>query len=106
MISFKSAGGDGIISDFYQLYWEAIEKEFCEVVNEVFHNSELSDAQYNVITLLHNGGDRDNIRDWRPITSLNTDYRIISRLIAIRTKPVLRKLIHSDQKDSLKGGSQ
>jgi hypothetical protein len=26
--SFKSPGGDGIISEFYQLYWEAIEKDF------------------------------------------------------------------------------
>jgi hypothetical protein len=39
--SFKSPGGDGIISEFYQLYLEAIEKDFVEVVNEVFHNFEL-----------------------------------------------------------------
>jgi hypothetical protein len=26
--SFNSPGGDGIISEFYQLYWEAIEKDF------------------------------------------------------------------------------
>jgi len=92
MKSFKSPGGDGIIREFYQLYWEAIEKDFFEVVNEVFHNFELSDSQYNgMITLLHKGGDRDNIRNWRPITLLNTDYKIISKLLANRTKPVLRK---------------
>lgn len=28
MKSFKSPVGDGIISDFYQLYWEANEKDF------------------------------------------------------------------------------
>ena len=28
MKSFKSPGYDGIISEFYQLYWEAIEKDF------------------------------------------------------------------------------
>ena len=35
MKPFKSAGGDGITSKFYQLYWEVIEKG---VVNEVFNN--------------------------------------------------------------------
>ena len=35
---------------------------FFEVVNEVFHNFEPSDSQYNgMITLLHQGWDRDNI---------------------------------------------
>jgi len=48
MKSFKSPGGDGIISEFYQLYWETIEKDFFEVVNEVFHNSELCDSQYTM----------------------------------------------------------
>ena len=54
-------------------------------------------------TLLHKGGDRDNIRNWRSITSLNTDYKIISKLLANRTKSVLRKLIHSDQKGFVEG---
>ena len=93
---FKSSGGDVIISELYQLYWEAIEKYFFEVVNEVFYNFKLSDSQYND-KLLHKGGDRDNIRNWRPITFLNTDYKIISKLLVIGTKPILRKLIHSDQ---------
>ena len=76
--SLKSPGGDRIISVFYQLYWEAIEKDFFEVVNEVFHNFELTDSQYNgMITLLHKSGNRDNICNWKPITLLNTDYKII-----------------------------
>jgi hypothetical protein len=34
MKSCKSPGGDGIISDFYQLYWKVNEKDFVEVVND------------------------------------------------------------------------
>lgn len=41
MKPFTSAGGDGITSKLYQLYWEVIEKG---VVNEVFINFELSDS--------------------------------------------------------------
>ena len=102
MKSFKLPVGDGIISDFYQLYWEANEKDFFQVVNEMFRNFELSDYQYNGNSITQ-GWVRDNIRNWRPIIFLNTYYKIISKLLAYLTKPILRKLIHSDQKGFIEG---
>ena len=56
MKSFKSPGGDGLISDFNQLYWEAHEKYCYEVVNEMFHNFELSDSQFNGNAITHTWG--------------------------------------------------
>ena len=56
-----------------------------------------------MVTLLDKAGDRDNIRNWRPITFLNTDYKVISKLLANLTKPIKRKLIHSDQKGFVEG---
>jgi hypothetical protein len=47
MKSVKYPGGDGIISYFYQFYWEGNDKDFLDVVNEMFHNFELSDSRYN-----------------------------------------------------------
>ena len=58
---------------------------------------------HNMLTLLHKGRDRDNIRNWRPITLLNRDYKIISKLLANRMKPVLNTIIHTIKKDSLQG---
>jgi len=85
---FKSPGGDRIISKFYQLH----EKDFLEVVKEVFINFVLGDSQYHgMITLLHKGGDRDSI-----CTLLNTDHKMISKLLTNRKNPVLRKFIYSD----------
>ena len=58
MKSCKSPGGDGIISDFYQLYWKVNEKYFVEVVNDMFHNFKLSDYQYNGNAITQGWGSR------------------------------------------------
>jgi len=44
-----------------------------------------------------------NLKNWRPITLLNVDYKIVSKAIAKRMEPVLPSLIHSDQAGFIKG---
>ena len=64
----------------------------------------MSDSQYKgVLTLLFKGGERENIRNWRPLTLLNCEYKIIAKILAERLKIVLPKLIHPDQKGFVKG---
>jgi hypothetical protein len=101
----KFPGEDGVISEFYQLFWQDIKNEFFEVI-EFFFKFEytLSASQYKgVLTLLHKGGEREDLKNWRPLTLLNCDYKIISKLLAERLKNVLTKLIHPDQKGFVKG---
>ncbi|WP_419623732.1 RNA-directed DNA polymerase [Thiolapillus sp.] len=43
------------------------------------------------------------LKNWRPITLLNTAYKIASACIANRLKIVLPKIIHKDQTGFLKG---
>ena len=43
------------------------------------------------------------LRNWRPITLLNTSYKIESLCTAARIKIVLPKIIHNDQKGFMKG---
>jgi hypothetical protein len=56
-----------------------------------------------VLTLLFKSGKRENICNWRPLTLLNTDYKIIAKILAERLKIVLPNVIHSDQKGFVKG---
>ena len=102
--SDKSPGEDGIISEFYVIFWNIIQEEFCTLLQEIFNDKTLSDSQYKgVLTLLFKGGERENIRNWRPLTLLNCDYKIIAKILAERLKIVLPKLIHPDQKGFVKG---
>ena len=100
----KSPGEDGILSTFYQIYWDIIKNEFSKVIKHIFHRATLCDSQTKgVISLIHKGNEREDIKNWRPLTMLNNDYKIIAKILAERLKKVLPKLIHPDQKGFVKG---
>ena len=66
--------------------------------NESFKLGELSTSQKQaVITLLDKGKDRTLLKNWRPISLLNNDYKIVSKAIANRFIEFLPKLIHHNQ---------
>ena len=60
-----------------------------------------------MLTLLYKKKcEREDIANWRPISLLNVDndYKIITKLLAERfLKPLLPKIIHSDQKGYVNG---
>ena len=50
-----------------------------------------------LVCLLPKGGDRQEIRQWRPITLLPTVYKILAKMISGRMRPLLPNLIHDMQ---------
>ena len=67
---------------------------------EYLDTTKLSDQQkMGVITCLpKQGKDRRHMKNWRPITLLNSTYKIFSGLLANRIKTTLNSIIHNDQK--------
>ena len=51
------------------------------------------------------GKDRLDIANWRPITLLNTDYKLLTKTLGHRLKTVLPSLINKDQNGFIPGGS-
>ena len=49
------------------------------------------------ITLLYKKGDHEDLRNWRPISLLNVDYKILTRILASRLQSVMGTLIHNSQ---------
>ena len=100
----KSPGEDGLTAEFYHKFWPIFREEFIQVVKEIESSGSLCDSQYKgVISLIYKQGDRDLIKNWRPITLLNIDYKIIARIYAERLKTVLPCIISEDQRAFLKG---
>jgi hypothetical protein len=60
--------------------------------------------KHGIITLLpKKGKDPLQLKNWRPISLLNQDYKLMAKCIALRIKKHLAKLIHSDQTGFIKG---
>ena len=73
--------------------------ELTKIFKEIFSEKTLAKSQYlGMINLMYKNGERENIKNWRPITLLNTDYKICSKILAERLKIVLPSIIDSDQK--------
>ena len=57
-----------------------------------------------VITLIDKKGkDRALLKNWRPISLLNFDYKLLSKTISFRVTEYLPKLIHHNQSGFVKG---
>ena len=100
----KASGNDGIPVEFYKKLWPLISEPFIKSVNECFENKELSSSQKQaVITLIEKKGkDRTLLENWRPISLLNVDTKIMSKVIASRLKHVLPSIIHQNQTGFIK----
>ena len=57
-----------------------------------------------IITLIPKSDkDLSYLKNWRPITLLTVDHRILSSVLATRLKSTLNDLIHEDQTGFIKG---
>jgi hypothetical protein len=104
----KSPGYDGITAEFYCKYWPKVGQLVIDAFNESYNAGGLTCVQNRgIISLLHKGKGltRDSLDNWRPITLLNTDYKIVVKVLATRLQKILKSLINNDQNGFVKGRS-
>ena len=81
-------------------FWRDLKTFACNSINFSYENNQLSVSQRRGIITLIPKGDKDKLylKNWRPLTLLNTLYKLTSGTIAERIKPCLETIIHPDQK--------
>ena len=47
--------------------------------------------------------DLRNLANWRPVSLLNTDYKILTKILAIRLQKVIPNVINTDQVGYMSG---
>jgi hypothetical protein len=96
--SGKAPGTDAIPAEFYQELWEDIEQDVfnfvTETINQVCISEELNVSK---IALLPKTEDRSRIQNFRPISLLNTLYKVVAKVYANRMKPLLHHWILPSQ---------
>ena len=103
--SNKAPGNDGLTADFYKFFWPLIGSLMVDSFNTSFEKGEMSTSQkQSIICLIEKKGkDRLLVKNWRPISLLNCDYKIASKAIAHRITKHLSSLIHPNQCGFIKG---
>ena len=102
----SSPGLDGIPAELYKVLWIDIKDSFLKCVKYSYYQKQLPMSQkHGVIKLLYKGKDldRENISNWRPISLLNADYKIVAKILARRLIPVLDELLDQSQYAFVKG---
>ena len=80
-----SPGYEGTTNEFYQVYSSLMKEEFVNVIKKMNKEGKMCNSQsMGTITLLYKNGNSNDITNWRPITLLNTDYKILEKIFANR----------------------
>ena len=95
----KSPGNYGLSKELYVKFWGKLNVYLFQSLLQGKRKGELSTSQRQaVIKLLEKKGrDKRLIKNWRPISLLNVDAKLLTKTLANKMKNVLPNLIKSDQ---------
>ena len=101
----KSPGEDGFTKEFYEAFFDLLGEDLLNSYNEGFNKRSLSVSQKRgTITLIPKGDENlSDLKNWRPISLLNIDYKILLKALAKRMEQHLPKQIHYDQTGFVNG---
>ena len=99
----KAPGLDGLTTEFYVIFFVKIGNILLEALNYGLQQGVLHrTARGGLLSLIpKKGKDIRKLRNLRPITLLNVDFKILEKILSNRLKVVLDKLISKDQKGFL-----
>ena len=98
MPTSKSPGLDTIPAEFYQEAWKDMQLDIFQFVAESINLEGIAD-ELNIckIALLPKSEDRLKVQNYRPISLLNTLYKVVAKVYANRMKPLLHHWILPSQ---------
>ncbi|CAM2098551.1 unnamed protein product [Caretta caretta] len=94
----KSPGMDGLTVEFYRVFWDVLGPDLVTIWAESLQSGVLPlSCRRAVLALLRKKGDLRDLRNWRPVSLLSTDYKIVAKAISLQLGSVLADVIHPDQ---------
>ncbi|GAA0156654.1 hypothetical protein LIER_14097 [Lithospermum erythrorhizon] len=90
----KAPSPDGFTSKFYRDSWQTVKCSVVEAVQTFFATTQMP-KKFNSITisLIPKVSNRENMKDFRPISCCNTVYKCITTILVNRLKQTLSGII-------------
>lgn len=100
----KASGLDGYSSEFFTSCWTVVGGEVSAAVSEFFVSGKLL-TQLNAtnLVLIPKIPNAKKMSDFRPISCLNTIYKVIAKLLSERLKSILQEVISHSQSAFMPG---
>uniref|UniRef100_A0A670HXY3 Reverse transcriptase domain-containing protein n=1 Tax=Podarcis muralis TaxID=64176 RepID=A0A670HXY3_PODMU len=101
----KSPGPDGLTSKYYRTLKDYLTQPLMEICNQIMGGGRAPETWKEAfITLIPKvETEKTQLKNYRPISLLNVDYKIFADILANRFKKVLNEVIHKDQAGFLPG---
>ena len=104
--SHKAPGHDGIGLGLYKTSWEEMKHDLLQTLNYVYIDGTiLARQQQGLMVCIPKHVHPSKVDDYRSLTLMNTDYKIMIRVIAERLKPILSTLLNPNQYCGIGGNS-
>ncbi|GJV16859.1 RNA-directed DNA polymerase, eukaryota [Tanacetum coccineum] len=100
----RAPGPDGFSFKFFTIFWDLIEDDVVRFVQEFSHTNIIpKGCNSSFIALIPKVSNAKIVSDFRPISLIGCQYKIISKLLANRLSKVIGNLISHVQTTFLKG---
>ena len=100
----KTPGPDGIPIEFYKVFWEQLKAPLSDMVTYAYEKRTMPVSMSQGILNLIPKPKKDSriLKNLRPITLLNSDYKIIEKAISDKMRTALDLIINKDQSGFMK----
>jgi hypothetical protein len=106
MKSYKAPGPDGFQPIFFKMFWKDVGNDVWNLVRQAFASGTFDPSiTETMVVLIQKGDNPSSFKDFRPISLCNVVYKLISKVLVNRLRPILSRIVSPLQSSFIPGRS-